>query len=142
MDIDQIGQELGSHSGTRLVEANGDTFAIYDPRGDLPPERQMPWATIVTSDAYDSASDLDRPGVFRLNLALPKARFRELVDPAVEYDATSLDVLLPHPVYAGQHWICVLNPQQSWPVARELLREAAAFAVRKYDNAEQRRARR
>ncbi|MEU6643762.1 DUF6194 family protein [Saccharomonospora sp. NPDC046836] len=139
MDIDQIRQELASHSGTRLLEAHGDTFAVYDPRGDLPPERQMPWATIVTSDTYDAASNLDRPGVFRLNIGLPRTRFRELVNPAEEYDATAVDALFPHPVYARQNWVGVLNPQQSWPFVRELLDEAYTFAVRKYDNTEQRR---
>lgn len=141
MNIDQIRHELASHPGTCLVELNGDSFAIYDPRGDLPPQRQLPWATIVTSNAHDMASDLDRPGVFRLNLGLPRARFRELVDPAGQYDLTALDVLLPHPVYGGQNWVCVLNPDRTWPVVRELLGEAAAFAVRKYDNAERRRSR-
>jgi hypothetical protein len=137
--IEQIRQELASHPGTRLLEANGDTFAIHDPRGDLPPERQLPWATIVTSDVYDSASDLDRPGMFRLNIGLTRARFRELVDPETAHDATAVDVLLPHPVYGGQNWVCVLNPKKTWPLARELLDEAYAFAVRKYDNAERRR---
>lgn len=138
MDIGQIRDALAAHPGTRLLEANGDVFAVYDPYGDLPPQRQLPWATIVTSDTYDTASRLDRPGVFRLNLGLPRARFQELIDPAHEYDMTALDVLLPHPVYAGQHWVCVLNPRQTWPVVRGLLDEAAAFAVRKYDNARRR----
>lgn len=139
MRLDQIRQELASYPGTRLLAANGDTFAIYDPRGDLPPERQLPWATIVTSDNYDTASQLNRPEVFRLNIGLPRTRFRELIDPMAEHDATALDVLLPHPVYAKQHWMCVLNPQQSWPMVRQLLAEAYAFSVRKYDNAQRRR---
>lgn len=140
MEIDQIRADLAAHPGTRLVELDGDSYAIYDPRGDLPPERQLPWATIVTSDAHDTASNLDRAGVFRLNLGLPRARFRELVDPGRDYDLTAIDVLLPHPVYGGQNWVCVLNPERTWPLVRELLAEAAAFAVRKYDNAERRRA--
>ena len=139
MDVSGIRQVLASYPGTRLLEANGDTFAVHDPHGDLPPERQQPWATLVSSDAYDSASDLDRPGVFRLNLGLPRERFRELVDPAASHDLTAVDVLLPHPIYAGQNWLCVLNPEETWPVVRELLTEAHAFAVRKYDNASRRR---
>lgn len=72
MDLDQIRQVLASYPGTRLFEANNDTFAVHDPGEDRPPERQLPWATIVTSDdAYDSASDLNRPEVFRLNIGLP-----------------------------------------------------------------------
>src|SRR6185436_6448065 len=83
--IDLVRRTLTSYSGTRILEANGDVFAVYDPAGDLPPERQLPWATIVTSDnPYDATSHLDRLEVFRLNFGLPRARFGELVDTAVE----------------------------------------------------------
>ncbi|WP_027933495.1 DUF6194 family protein [Amycolatopsis thermoflava] len=139
MDIEHIRQELATFQGSRIVEANGDVFAIYDPRGDLPPQRQMPWATIVTSDnPYDNTSNLDRPGVFRLNIGLTRDRFKEVV-PDGDYDVTALDVLFPHPLYGGQHWVCVINPDETWPQARKLLDEAYEFAVRKFDNAERRR---
>ena len=139
MCIDSVLRFLASRSGTRIIEAHGDVFALYDPAEDLPPERQHPWATIVTSDhPYDATSHLDRPNVFRLNLGLPKARFHEVVDGTAEHDPTALDVLFPHPVYGGQHWLCVLNPARTWPTVRGLLTEAHAFAVRKYDNAARR----
>ena len=48
---------------------------------------------------------------------------------------TAFDVLFPHPVYGGRHWLCVLNPDRSWPTVQGLLTEAHAFAVRKYANA-------
>ena len=47
-------------------------------------------------------------------------------------------MLFPHPVYGGQLWLCVLNPRESWPMVRELLAEAHAFAVRKNENAARR----
>ncbi|GAB2615689.1 DUF6194 family protein [Kribbella endophytica] len=122
--------------GVRTLTANGDTFWIYDPAADLPPERQMPWATLVTSDVYDSASNLDRPGVERLNLGLPKADYLELF-PSVpdDVDYTALDVVLPHPVYAPQYWICVVSPSEATLKELEPLTELAyRFAVRKYDN--------
>ncbi len=122
--------------GVRTLTANGDTFWIYDPAGDLPAERQMPWATLVTSDVYDSASNLDRPGVERLNLGLPKTDYLELF-PAVpdDVDYTALDVVLPHPVYAPQYWICVVSPSEATLKELEPLTELAyGFAVRKYDN--------
>jgi uncharacterized protein DUF6194 len=77
--------------------------------------------------------------VYRLNIGLPRDRFRELIDPTAEHDMTALDVLLPHPIYGGQNWVCVLNPDQTWPVAQQLLTDAHAFAVRKYTNAVRRR---
>jgi hypothetical protein len=122
--------------GVRTLTANGDTFWIYDPAGDLPPERQMPWATLVTSDAYDSASNLDRPGVERLNLGLPKANYLALF-PTVpdDVDYTALDTVMPHPVYAPQYWICVVSPSEATLNELEPLTELAyRFAVRKYDN--------
>ncbi|GAA1847281.1 hypothetical protein GCM10009836_28600 [Pseudonocardia ailaonensis] len=118
--------------GTRVVDAGGDVFALHDPRGDLPPERQIPWATIVTSAAWDTASDLGRPGVIRLNLGLTRARYREL---DLGTDLTALDVLLPHPEYAGRNWVCVLNPDTTLPLVRELADVAHAFAVRKHGDA-------
>jgi Family of unknown function (DUF6194) len=139
--IDLVRHDLASRSGTRILEANDDFFALYDPAADLPPERQHPWATIVTSDhPFDATSHLDRRAVFRLNLGLPKARFRELVDVAADHDPTAFDVLFPHPVYGGLHWLCVLNPDRSWPMVQGLLTEAHAFAVRKHDNVARRAA--
>lgn len=129
---------LSSFPGTRLTEAFGDTFALYDPDRDLPPERQQPWATVVHSDVHDTFSDLGRPGVYRLNIGLPKARFAELA-PGFGDDPTELDVLARHPVYGGLHWVCVLNPNTTMPLARTLLGEAHAFAVRKHRNAARRR---
>mgnify|MGYP001242961322 CR=1 FL=1 len=139
MDFETIHALLGSYTGTRLVDANGGVFAMHDPEGNLPPQRQIPWAILIDSNAYDTASDLDRPGVFRLDLALTRARFRDLIDPAAQYDLTELDVVMPHPGYAGRNWVCVLNPKRTWPVVRGLIAEANEFAVRKYENAARRR---
>jgi hypothetical protein len=32
--------------------SSGDSFFVHDPRGDLPEDRQFPFATIVTGDRY------------------------------------------------------------------------------------------
>lgn len=125
---------LAGFAGTRIIDAGGDLFAIYDPDRDYERRPRQGWATVVTSDAHDTASDLGRPGVYRLNIGLTRGRFRELVDPSADHDWTALDVLAPHPVYGGYHWVCVLNPDRTWPAVRGLLGEAHAFAVRKHDN--------
>lgn len=139
MREDDVIRHLAGYSGTRILQANGDSFAIHDPDGDLPPERQMPWATVVTSnihtpdgEPWDTASRLDRPGVFRLNLGLPRPAYRELT--VSEAAPDTLDVLLPHPEYAQLGWVCVLNPDGTWPQVAGLLDQAYAFAVRKYGN--------
>ncbi|WP_041289351.1 DUF6194 family protein [Kribbella flavida] len=135
MDIDQlIGQLTGP--GVRALQANGDTFFVYDPDGDLPPERQLPYATVVTSDGYDSASNLDRPGVYRLNLGLPKADYLDLFPtPPADLDFTALDTVMPHPVYTPQHWICVLSPSDRTVAdLAPMIQAAYRFAVRRHAN--------
>src|SRR5579859_2507130 len=108
-------------------------------------ERKMPFATIATEDnEYDRASNLDRPSVFRLNIGVRKETYRALFGPQpaapddptgvvdTGHDFTALDQLMPHPTYAPQSWICVLNPgDNTLPQVRTLLAEA-------YDIAEQR----
>lgn len=131
--------------------AVGDTFFIYDPDHDpaLGPTgpHRFPFATIVTKDYgdFDNASNLDRPGVFRLNIGLPRRRFLELFGPAIPeagpdgvvrtgHDFTALDTLMPHPVYAAHGWVCVLNPSAAtFRTLEPLLAEAYADAVRRYD---------
>jgi len=94
---------------TAVLESGGTWFFSLDP------ERHFPnYATIVTNNDYDDGSDLDRPGVYRLNLGLSRATFERLVgdplDPAAPPDYTALDTILPHPTYAAQLWISILNP--------------------------------
>src|SRR5215470_13102186 len=98
----------------------GDSFFFYDPDNVAPDNRRLPFATIVTKDyaGFDTASDLDRPGVFRVNLAVGRDRFAELfgfvpaefAERQTEFDFTALDRVVPHPVYARQAWISVLVP--------------------------------
>ena len=142
MDFDNVSAALAAYPGTRLIEANGDLFAAYDPEGRIqrdPSTPWMPWATIVTSNINDSASDLGRAGVFRLNIGLTRHRFTELTDQVEVPDFTAVDVVMPHPVYADYGWVCVLNPDRTWPTVEALLAEAHERAVRKHDNAARRR---
>jgi hypothetical protein len=92
----------------------------------LDAEKHWPnYATIVTNDEHDQASDLDRPGVFRLNLGVDKATFkRYAADP--EPDFTAFDTVLPHPVYAAQRWISILDP--SWSTWNETVIPLIAVA--------------
>lgn len=133
--------------GVNPLQATGDTYFLYDPNRDLPPNRQQPFATLITGDRHDRVSNLDREGVYRLNIGVRKQTYRDLfgTPPTARdadgvlldtgYDYTVLDTLLPHPVYAGQHWVCVVAPgAATMEVLRTLLDEAYKLAVRKYDN--------
>ncbi|GAA1572550.1 DUF6194 family protein [Kribbella sancticallisti] len=141
MDDLEIGRRLAAtFPGVNVLVANGDSFFIYDPDRDLPPQRQMPFLTIVTSDSYDKDSQLDRPGVYRLNVGLTKTTYTSLFgDAAAEWDYAAIDTVMPHPVYAPQYWVCVLNPSEATlGEIGPLLTEAYDFAVRKYTNQRQR----
>jgi hypothetical protein len=122
----------------------GDTFFFYNPDPTLPPNRRLPFATIVTKDygEFDRASDLNRPGVFRLNIGVSKQTYRSLFGSQTSpsgagdraesgYDFAALDRVLPHPVYAPQSWVCLLNPSVATfqAVVRPLLDEAYDLAV-------------
>jgi hypothetical protein len=121
-------------TGTEGIAA-GDTFFIYDPDRNLPDKQRFPFATIVTKDYgdFDNASDLNREGVFRLNVGVSRETFRSSFgDAGAEgtYDFAALDRLLPHPVYGRQSWVCVLNPSaETFERVKPLLREAYEIAV-------------
>ena len=112
---------------SQRLPAPGGTFFFYDPNGDVLAERRFPFATIVINDDYDQVSQLSRPGIFRLNIGVSKETFREMFgeppsktlgpNDVIETgrDFTALDMLLPHPVYAAQSWVSVLNPDDELP---------------------------
>jgi hypothetical protein len=124
----------------------GDTFFFYDPDHTMPEAQRFPFATIVTKDYgdFDAASWLDRPGVFRLNVGMSGETFRALFGPPsshsasqgsdTTYDYAALDQLLPHPVYASQSWVCILNPSRATfeKAIAPLLAEAYERAAGRY----------
>ncbi len=82
----------------------------------LDPEKHFPnFATIVTTDEHDEGapSELARPGVFRLNIGVGRSTFQRVADTMPEPDYARLDRLFPHPVYAKQLWISILNPSDT-----------------------------
>ena len=129
----------GEGSGAPEV-AWGDTFVHFDP-DDRAEDRRIPFATIVTKDypGFDTASDLDRDGVFRVNIEVGRERFEELLGypPAqvAEHhpDHRASDVLLPHPTYGRQSWVSVVSPiEQTAAVVRDLLVEAHRRAATRH----------
>jgi hypothetical protein len=80
----------------------------------LDAEKHWPnFATLVWSDDTDQVSELSRPGVFRVSIGLSRATFDRVVGSIADPDYTALDRLLPHPDYARQHWVAILNPSAS-----------------------------
>jgi len=119
----------------------GDTFFICNPNRDLPEQKQFPFATIVTQDYgdFDSASNLNRPGVFRLNVGVSRETFDRLFPSTDGFDFTALDRVMPHPVYGANHWVCVLNPgDDTFEKVKPLLEEAYAIARERADRVSER----
>jgi hypothetical protein len=101
-------------------------------------DRKLSLATLISSDYdHDHISNLNRPGVFRLNIGVSKQTFRSLFGTEEvnvnDYDFTALDVIMPHPEYAQYHFICVLSPgEETFEKIRPLLAEAYDIAARRY----------
>ncbi|WP_165795182.1 DUF6194 family protein [Deinococcus koreensis] len=103
-----------------FLQAGETVFVMYDPDHRLTPERRRPFLTLVADDAHDRASNLSRPGVYRLNIELTPEEYRDRFGPHPRsgpdglvdtgHDFTALDTLMPHPVYAPMSWACVLSP--------------------------------
>ena len=130
--------------GLDILTDSGDTYIYYDPDHSLPHDRRFPFATIMTADRYDSASNLSRPDVYRLNIGISKGEYRMRFGPPPHtpvtgdvidtgHDYTALDRIVPHPVYAPLSWVCVLNPgDATFADMQSLLANAYRLAVTNY----------
>lgn len=128
MTEDDITQHLIDMLGGGHFEvADDNTFVFHGA------DNKFPFATIVTKDNdFDSASKLNRPGVFRLNVGVGKESFRALFgeQSPVDIDYTTLDRLMPHPVYAKMHWVSVINPSAAtFETVKPLLAEARNLLI-------------
>ena len=121
----------------------GDSFAYYRPADDAPDDERgfQPFVTVVTKNYpdFDTESDLDRDGVFRVNLSVGRTRFEELLGfPPLELeqrrnniDFSAIDQFIPHPQYSTQGWISVINPSELEEELRNLMLEAHGRAVQR-----------
>jgi hypothetical protein len=110
--------------GVDVVTAMGATFFSLDSDKHWPN-----FATIVTTDEHDMGSPSNlgaRPNVYRLNIGVSRETYDRLVGGATDPDYAALDRVLPHPVYARQHWVSILNPSAETfdTVVEPLLKEA------------------
>lgn len=134
---------LSNLPGTVLVESWGEKGVFYNPGGRL--KRGVYVLTVKEKDgANDRGSNLDRAGVYRVNLGLRKTTFfrlfgdlpsRPSAGRTVEMSCNfaALNVLLPHPVYAWMGWACVLNPsEQTFEELKPLIGEAYQLAREKF----------
>jgi hypothetical protein len=121
---------------TTLHEEN--YFFFYDP------EKKFTFATLMTNDVNDQASNLSRTGVFRLNIGVSRETYKSVfgAQPAWGKDGgvvdtghnfTALNEFMPHPIYAPMSWICILNPTEAnLELVKQYLAEAYELDVKKH----------
>ncbi len=76
-------------------------------------EKHWPnFATVVWTDEHDEGapSNLAREGVYRVNVGVDRETFQRLLGSIETPDYAAFDRFVPHPVYARQRWISILNP--------------------------------
>jgi hypothetical protein len=98
--------------------------------------RMIPFVSIANSDnEYDKVSRLDREGVFRVNIGVSKKTFEALFgnsNTEDKPDYSKFDVFMPHPDYAKQFFICILNPSENnSEKLKALILEAHAIGKKK-----------
>ncbi len=134
---------LENLSDTVLVESYGEKGIYYNPNNVL--KRGIYILTIKENDGKnDKSSKLYRPNTFRVSLGLQKNTFSKLfgIPPKrpkagmtidMDFDFSSIDQLLPHPVYAWMSWICVINPtNETFEILKPLINESYEFAKEKF----------
>ncbi len=133
MNQQQVEAFVESLPNVQSSEAWGYRFYFY---GD---DHRMPFLTLANSDSeYDNRSNLNREGVFRVNLGVRPETFRGMFPPvesdSSELDYTQLNVFLPHPDYAKQSFLCILNPLgDNVGRLQELIHEAYAVSRARYE---------
>ena len=109
-DLDQMIQQITDAFPDAVIARIGSAvFFSLD-------EKHWPnFATVVWTDEHDigSPSDLVREGVYRVNVGVDRGTFSRLVGNQTDPDFAAFDEFLPHPVYAKQRWIAVLNPSHA-----------------------------
>lgn len=121
----------------------GEKGIFYNPHNVL--KRGVYILTIKEKDGdNDKGSNLDRQGVYRVNLGIRKKTFISLFNELpkrpsageivnMNYDFTTLDKVLPHPVYAWMGWISVLNPtDKTFDELKPFIQESYEYAIEKF----------
>ena len=134
---------LENLEGVVLVNSWGERGIFYNPENRL--KRGVYILTVKEKDGEnDSSSNLNRDGIYRVNLGVRKQTFLNMygnipkrppkggvVDAPSDFTAT--DIIMPHPVYGWMSWLCCLNPSnKTFEALKPLIDEAHAYAKEKF----------
>jgi hypothetical protein len=130
MDQAEVEEFVSNLENVQRTENFGYTFFFI---GD---DHMVPFVTLADSDNdYDNVSNLNREGVFRLNIGVSRKTFSTLIGESASepIDYTALNMILPHPDYAKQNFICILNPAgENVEKTKQLIMEAHALALARF----------
>ncbi|WP_104381609.1 DUF6194 family protein [Sphingobacterium sp. HMA12] len=99
-------------------------------------DHRLPFVSTADSDnEYDDVSKLNRQDIFRVNIGVSKESFAKLFsESGIEWDFTTLNTFLPHPHYAAQNFICILNPSGEKLIQTlQFIDEAYLIAKKRFD---------
>lgn len=126
-----------------LIESWGEKGIFYNPGHVL--KRGVYVLTFKEKDGEnDKGSLLNRDNVYRVNAGIRKESFIKKFGSipkrpeagqivTMDYDFTTLNTIMPHPVYAWMGWVCVLNPSpETWEEFEPLIQESYDFAKQKF----------
>ena len=98
-------------------------------------DHRLSFVTIANSDnEFDNVSNLNREGVFRVNIGVSKETFKNLIaeSGSEPVDYSVLNAFLPHPHYSRQHFVCILNPSgENVETTKKLIAEAHSIAAKR-----------
>ena len=139
--VEKIANDL---SGVIPKSSWGETSLFYNPGKALP--NGVYFCTIKEQNGTnDMASDLDRDSVFRLSIGLTKETYQKLFGqkpkrPAKgctiesDFDFTTLNTLMPHPIYGWMSWVQILSPSKTmFADIYPLIEAAHANAMTKFN---------
>ena len=124
----EVEEFVAAFENVQRVENFGYSFFFV---GD---DHRLPFVTIANADNdFDNVSNLNRDGVFRVNIGISKETFKCLLNAessSAPVDYSVLDVFLPHPHYSRQHFVCILNPSnENVETTKRLIVEAHSIAA-------------
>ena len=136
---------LDTFKDVHPINSWGEKSFFHNPGKKL--TRGTYFATLKEKDGdNDKASDLDRDGIYRLNIGLRKSKYINLFQTTpvrppkggvIEglFDFQKLDSLTPHPIYAWMSWVAVLNPSsETFESCKQLLEDAYIKASKSTEN--------
>ncbi|MCB8944820.1 MAG: hypothetical protein H6658_13815 [Ardenticatenaceae bacterium] len=130
MNQAQVAAFVAGLEKVQQTENFGYTFFFI---GD---DQMVPFVTIAhTDNEYETVSNLNREGVFRINIGVSRQTFNNLLGEATDepIDYTVLNTILPHPDYAKQNFICILNPAgENIAQTKQLIAEAHGLALARF----------